>query len=174
MKKYFTLIFAVCFMFCSDALFSQNKNVGVELQTTQVHRLLDDLNLYAAKADYKKYFNLFAAESTYVGTDATEIWNKTAFMEWAKPYFAQGRTWNFTSLKRNITFTPDGKYAWFDELLDTQMKLCRGSGVLEKIDGQWKIKQYVLSMTVPNELSDEVIRVKAAAEDVLISELKKK
>jgi hypothetical protein len=39
------------------------------------------------------------------------------------------------------------KTAWFDELLNTQMKICRGSGVLVKIDGKWKIKHYVLSMT---------------------------
>jgi hypothetical protein len=42
------------------------------------------------------------------------------------------------------------KMAWFDEL-STQMKICRGSGVLVKIGNDWKIKHYVLSMTVPNE-----------------------
>jgi hypothetical protein len=35
--------------------------------------------------------------------------------------------------------------------LSTQMKICRGSGVLVKIGNDWKIKHYVLSMTVPNE-----------------------
>jgi hypothetical protein len=29
--------------------------------------------------------------------------------------------------------------AWFDELLDTQMKICRGSGILVKENKQWKI-----------------------------------
>jgi hypothetical protein len=46
-----------------------------------------------------------------------------------------------------------GKTAWFDELLNTQMKICRGSGVLVKIGQEWKIKQYVLSMTIPNDNS---------------------
>jgi hypothetical protein len=31
------------------------------------------------------------------------------------------------------------------------MKICRGSGVVVKIDGKWKIKHYVLSMTIPNK-----------------------
>ncbi|WP_332025861.1 nuclear transport factor 2 family protein, partial [Kaistella sp.] len=81
--------------------------------------------------------------------------------------------WNFRSLKRSITFSKDGTYAWFDEVLDTQMKICRGSGVLEKIGGKWKIRQYVLSTTVPNEVIDEVVKIKTPIEDALISELKK-
>lgn len=94
-------------------------------------------------------------------------------MFWAKPYFDKKKTWNFTSLKRNIYFDKNGKLAWFDELLDTQMKICRGSGVLEKINGIWKIKQYVLSMTVPNEIVNKVVTEKAPIEDVLIQNLKK-
>ena len=53
------------------------------------------------------------------------------------------------------------------------MKICRGSGVLEKIKGKWKIKQYVLSMTVPNDVSGEVIKIKTPIEDILINDLKK-
>jgi hypothetical protein len=56
-----------------------------------------------------------------------------------------------------------GKTAWFDELLNTQMKICRGSGVLVKIGQEWKIKQYVLSMTIPNDNSNKVIELKSAS-----------
>jgi hypothetical protein len=63
--------------------------------------------------------------------------------------------------------------AWFDELLNTQMKICRGSGVLVLIDGKWKIKHYVLSMTIPNDNVDEVVKIKAPIEDALISSFKK-
>lgn len=94
-------------------------------------------------------------------------------MAYAKPHFDKGKAWSFKSLKRNIYFSKDGKYAWFDELLDTQMKICRGSGVLEKIGKDWKIRQYVLSMTVPNDNVDEVVKAKSAIEDKLIETLKK-
>ena len=93
-------------------------------------------------------------------------------MDYAKPHFDKGQGWSFKSLKRNIYFSKDGTYAWFDEILDTQMKICRGSGVLEKIGGKWKIRQYVLSATVPNEVMSEVIKTKSPIEDALISELK--
>jgi len=52
------------------------------------------------------------------------------------------------------------------------MKICRGSGVLEKIGGKWKIKQYVLSATIPNEVIDEVTKIKSPIEDALIQKLK--
>ncbi len=54
------------------------------------------------------------------------------------------------------------------------MKICRGSGVLVLKDGKWLIKQYVLSMTVPNELADEVVKMKTDLEDQIIEELKLK
>lgn len=167
----FTLIsFLLIF---SNSLFSQKKGFYENVQKKNVSKVLDDLNLYASAADFKNYFNLYAEESTFIGTDANEVWNKKEFMEYAKPHFDKGKAWSFTSLKRNINFSVDGKYAWFDELLETQMKLCRGSGVLEKIGNQWKIKQYVLSMTIPNDFSNEIIKIKTPIEDAVISDLKK-
>ena len=63
-------------------------------------------------------------------------------------------------------------FAWFDELLDTQMKLCRGSGVLQKIDGKWKIAHYVLSIAVPNENVAELISIKKESDSILTKKLK--
>jgi hypothetical protein len=172
MKK--NIIFSVItfLLVFSSSLFSQKKGFYENVQKKNVSKVLDDLNVYAATADFKNYFNLYAEESTFVGTDATEVWNKKEFMVWAKPFFDKGKAWSFTSLKRNISFSKDGNYAWFDEVLETQMKMCRGSGVLEKINGKWKIRQYVLSMTVPNDISNEVTKIKTTIEDALISELK--
>lgn len=174
MKK-LNLITALLLFFTFSITFSaQKKGFYENVQKKNINKILDDLNTFAATADYKNYFDLYAEESTFIGTDATEIWNKKEFMIWAKPFFDKGKAWNFTSLKRMITFSKDGNYAWFDEVLDTQMKICRGSGVLEKIGGKWKIRQYVLSATVPNDVIDEVVKIKAPIEDSLLSELKKK
>ena len=168
-----TLFLAI--LLCSlVSLHAQTKGFYENVQKKNVSKVLDDLNLFAAQADYKNYFDLFAEESIYIGTEAGEVWNKEEFMAWSKPYFDRGKAWNFTSLKRNIYFSKDGTYAWFDELLDTQMKICRGSGMLEKIGGKWKIRQYVLSVTVPNDVVDEVTKIKAPLEDRVISELKTK
>jgi hypothetical protein len=54
------------------------------------------------------------------------------------------------------------------------MKICRGSGVVVKIKNSWKIKHYVLSMTVPNENTDEVVKIKSPIEGVLLSNTEKR
>ena len=171
MKKIISIVL-ISFLIFSIPVSAQKKGFYENVQKKNVAKVLDDLNTFAANADFKNYFDLFAQESQYIGTDATEVWQKQEFKDWAKPYFDKKTTWNFKSLKRNIYFSKDGNYAWFDEVLDTQMKICRGSGVLEKIGGKWKIRQYVLSATVPNEVMSEVIKTKSPIEDALISELK--
>lgn len=173
MKKTRFLYMVMLFLLSFTGISAQSKN-KFEKEKADISTMLDGFNMAAAKSDYEGYFNYFADESTFIGTDATEIWSKKEFMVWAKPYFDKKRTWNFTALKRNIYFSKDGKLAWFDELLDTQMKICRGSGVVEKINGQWKVRQYVLSVTVPNDVVDKVVAEKAPIEDVLIKQLKTK
>ncbi len=171
MKKLTTAYTLILFLLGFSLLSAQSKT-SFEKEKSEISTMLDAFNAAAAKADYTGYFNFFADESTFIGTDATEIWDKKAFMVWAKPHFDKKKTWNFKALKRNIYFSKDGKLAWFDELLDTQMKICRGSGVVEKINGSWKVKQYVLSVTVPNEVIDKVVVEKAPIEDALIQKLK--
>lgn len=138
-----------------------------------INTLLDSLNIAAAHADFETYFTYFTSTATYNGTDASENWNKQTFMEWAKPYFDEKTTWNFKSIKRNIYFGKHDDIAWFEELLSTQMKICRGSGVVIKLNGKWKIEQYVLSMTIPNSKLDAVVATKAEEEDALLNIFKK-
>lgn len=167
MKKTILLLFVVL-VSCKSAgdVMVSDKN--------QINVVLDSWHKAAAEANYEAYFNFMAEDAIFIGTDATENWNKTAFQAYAKPHFDKGKAWSFTALERHIYFDKTGKTAWFDELLNTQMKICRGSGVLVKTGKNWKIKHYVLSMTIPNDNSGEVIKAKAHIEDALIEQLQKK
>ncbi|MBE8725186.1 nuclear transport factor 2 family protein [Flavobacterium hungaricum] len=140
----------------------------------KINKTLDAWHEAAADVKFEAYFSALSDDAVYIGTDATENWTKPAFKAWAKPYFDKGTTWNFTALERHIFFDKSGKIAWFDELLDTQMKICRGSGVLVKVGNEWKIQHYVLSMTIPNDEVNAAIKIKSPVEDVLISKLQKK
>lgn len=140
----------------------------------KINNMLDTWHKAAADVKFDAYFNAFADDAIYVGTDATENWTKPEFKIWAKPFFDKGTTWNFTALERHIFFDKSGKIAWFDELLNTQMKICRGSGVLVKVGKEWKIQHYVLSMTIPNDEVDAATKIKTTIEDVLIAKLQKK
>ena len=154
----------IIFLFLSCFLSAQDN----ENQLKEITNLLDNWHKAAAEAKFDAYFNSMADVSIFIGTDATENWNKKQFQAFAKPYFDKGKAWNFKAIERNIYFSEDGKLVWFDELLNTQMKICRGSGVLVQENGQWKIKHYVLSMTIPNEKVDEVVKIKAPIEDALL------
>ncbi|HEX4957382.1 MAG TPA: nuclear transport factor 2 family protein [Lacibacter sp.] len=167
-KVLLTILMASGWMACQTPL---PDKTGAE---QQIHALLDSFNAAAARADYNRYFSYYAPDAVFIGTDATEHWNKEEFMIWSKPYFDRGRAWNFTSMQRHIYFDTTGQLAWFDELLHTQMKICRGSGVVVKQGTDWKVKQYVLSMTIPNALVDTIVPMKAFQEDSIINVLKKK
>lgn len=110
-------------------------------------------------------------DGVFIGTDATENWQNDDFREFSKPYFDRGQAWNFTTLERNIYTDENSKTAWFDELLDTQMGICRGSGVLQKTKDGWKITHYVLSVTVPNENVEEVTQLKKEFDQNLINQI---
>ena len=138
------------------------------LEQRQINITLDAWHKAAAEAKQDSYFNFMTDDAIFIGTDATENWYKTAFQAFAQPYFDKGKAWNFKAFERHIYFDTTGKTAWFDELLNTQMKICRGSGVLVKTGKEWKIKHYVLSMTIPNANSDEVVKIKAPIEDVIL------
>jgi len=140
----------------------------------KVNQTIDAWHKAAGEVKFDAYFDLMAEDAIFIGTDATENWIKKDFKVWAKPYFDKGTAWNFKALERHIFFDKTGKIAWFDELLNTQMKICRGSGVLIKVGKEWKIQHYVLSMTVPNEEVNAAIKIKAPIEDVLIAKLQKK
>ncbi len=146
---------------------------GQEAAEAEINQTIDAWHLAAADANFEAYFNLLTDDAVFIGTDATEVWNKQAFMEFSKPYFDKGKAWNFTSIQRNVHLDATGVFAWFDELLATWMKLCRGSGVLKKVDGKWKIAHYVLSIAIPNDDVQAVIELKKENDSLLLRSLTK-
>lgn len=165
MKKILTVLIVLTLSGCKSML---------EIQTTSkanINATLDAWHKAAAEANYNDYFNLMTDNAVFIGTDATENWNKTNFRAFAKPFFDKGKAWNFTVLERHIYFDKTGKMAWFDELLNTQMKICRGSGVLVKKGTEWKIQHYVLSMTIPNDNTNEVVKIKIPIEEALLKKM---
>lgn len=115
--------------------------------------VLDDWHGAAAKADEARYFSHFAPGAVYMGTDATERWTVEEFRAWARPFFARGRAWSFKATQRQIRLAPGGDVAWFDESLDTpNLGPARGSGVLVREQGRWRIAHYDLSVPIPNPL----------------------
>ncbi|HET7436678.1 MAG TPA: nuclear transport factor 2 family protein [Thermoanaerobaculia bacterium] len=133
-------------------------------QTARVNAMLDAWHGAASKADETAYFAAMTPEFIFLGTDATERWNVQAFREFAHPYFAKGKGWTFTPRERHVIFSPAGDVAWFDEKLDSATYGdCRGSGVVRKVNGAWKIAHYNLTIPIPNDLAKDVVaKIRAA------------
>lgn len=130
---------------------------------------IDRMHAAAARADGAAYFAQFTPDARFIGTDAGERWSLDQFRAYAEPIFAQGRGWTYRPHDRVLTLTPDACrcLVWFDELLDNDgYGLTRGSGVVRLTDQGWKIEQYVLSFTVPNDRARAVVEaIQAGAAD---------
>jgi len=158
MKKAITLgvsIFLFCAYVTSNAVKTDKSAIKKEVNT-----LLVNWHKAASDANFKEYFRVLDSTTVYIGTAAEEIWTKEQFANFSKPYFDKGKAWSFTTLERNIYMSESANIVWFDELIDTWMGTCRGSGVLEKKEDSWKIKQYVLSVAIPNDDIQAVIDIK--------------
>ncbi|MDX2132128.1 MAG: nuclear transport factor 2 family protein [Planctomycetota bacterium] len=133
-----------------------------ELARRAVDGVLTDFHDAAAKADEVRYFEHFAPDAVFLGTDATERWTLPQFRAFALPYFQRESAWTYVATARRISVSPSGDTAWFDEMLqNAKLGTCRGSGVLVRTDDRgerrWRIAQYNLSIPVPNALAEQVV-----------------
>ncbi|MEE2888220.1 MAG: nuclear transport factor 2 family protein [Planctomycetota bacterium] len=118
--------------------------------------VLDDFHDCASKADGPRYFDHFAPQGVFLGTDASERWSQAEFRAWGGKYFERDSAWIYVPQRRSFVIV--GDLAWFDESLHSDSYgACRGTGALRKIDGVWKIAQYHLSVPVPNALLGDVV-----------------
>ena len=130
-----------------------------------VEAVLDAFHDAAALADGEAYFGAMAEGSVFLGTDATERWDREAFRGYADPYFSQGRGWTYKPIERHVYVR--GEVAWFDERLwNEKYGESRGTGVLRRFAQGWRIVHYSLTFPIPNAISGEVTKqIRALSED---------
>src|SRR6185369_6776907 len=115
----------------------------------EANQVLDRFHRAASGAKFDEYFDLFAPDGIFIGTDAGERWTVDEFKAYAKPYFDKGRGWTYVAVERHVNVASDDRHASFDELLDNRdLGRCRGTGVLRRVGGVWKIEQYHLTIPV--------------------------
>ena len=117
--------------------------------------LLDGLHQDAHDGNFEAYFARYSSKAVFLGTDKKERWTIEEFKAYAKPAFSDGHGWTYAVVERNWDGAGDTR--WFDEiLLNEKLGHCRGTGVVELIDGEWKIAHYALTMLIPNAIAEEV------------------
>ena len=124
-------------------------------RNTEIDALLDGLHQDAHEANFETYFARYSFDAIFLGTDKTERWTIEEFKDYAKPAFEDGHGWTYVLVERN--WEGKGQIRWFDEILfNEKLGHCRGTGVVELKNGEWKIANYALTMLVPNAIAAEV------------------
>ena len=124
-------------------------------QRAAIDALIDGLHQDAHEGNFQTYFDRYTPDAVFLGTDKSERWTIEEFKVYAEPAFEDGHGWTYSVKERN--WEGEGKTRWFDEvLLNEKFGHCRGTGVVELIDGEWKIAHYALTMLVPNDIAAEV------------------
>lgn len=134
----------------------------------EVAKVLDDFHDAAAVGDEKRYFAILPDDAVFLGTDGTERWTGAEFKKFAMPYFQRDSAWTYVCLRRHVDVDAGGQFAWFDETFDNEAYgECRGSGVMQKRDGAWVLRQYHLTVPVPNDVTRPVAaRIRAFQDGV--------
>ena len=124
-------------------------------QRAAIDALIDGLHQDAHEGNFQTYFDRYTPDAVFLGTDKSERWTIDQFKVYAEPAFEDGHGWTYSVKERN--WEGEGTTRWFDEvLLNEKLGHCRGTGVVELVDGEWKIAHYTLTMLVPNDIAAEV------------------
>ena len=122
---------------------------------------LDAFHAAAARGDADAYVALLAADFVFLGTDATERWDRFAFEAYARARFARGDEWTYEVLARRATAVAPRVVAFDEDLRHATLGRCRGSGILVADDddgGGLKVARYALSVPIPNAIVVDVAR----------------
>ena len=136
-------------------LLSAYLSTAEDYKNDEINALLDGLHQDAHEGNFQNYFDRYTSDAIFLGTDKRERWSIEEFKAYAKPAFADGNGWTYSVVERNWEGVGDTR--WFDEILfNEKLGHCRGTGVVQLIEGEWKILHYALTMLVPNEIAADV------------------
>lgn len=154
----------MCFSFSDSLSPSSHLEDLTQLDFNSSKKMIDSLidkwHLDASETNFDNYFSFMSPDFVFLGTDPKERWTKKEFAAYCKPHFDSGRAWTFKRNWRNLYFNEAEDTAWFEESLDTQMDECRGSGVLIKVKGEWKITYYNLTVLIENEKMEKFLELR--------------
>lgn len=129
-------------------------------EVVSIGEVIDDFHAAASEGDAKRYLGHLTDEAVFMGTDEWERWPKHPdFTDYVNARFKDGG-WSYRSVERHVKLAPGGASAWFDEVTYSETNgRFRGTGVVVKTKGGWKIAHYAMSFLVLNENWEQVIEL---------------
>ncbi len=140
----------------TDSGSSPGENAGetADDPAASAGRLLHDLHHAATVADAERFFASFDPEAMIFGSTARLTLAR--FRALREPYFARGQGLPSTPIEHQVYLSTSGDLAWFEELVEVfQHDRLRGTGVLRRVDGAWKLVHYSVMILVPRQLAGD-------------------
>ncbi|MEP0354633.1 nuclear transport factor 2 family protein [Paraglaciecola sp.] len=159
--KAFTCLSLTLYVFLSTGVCAHS-----ETKSTQaINKLLDGLHIAASQANLDKYLGSFTETGVFMGTDDWERWTRPVTLDkYVSERFEGGTGWTYQSVERNLILSEDSNTAWFDEItVSEKWGRFRGTGVVVKQNGHWKIAHYAMSFLVPNEAWEKISELSTKA-----------
>ncbi len=134
--------------------------IAYSADVDDIGKVLDNFHDAAAHADKDRYLGLMTDDAVFMGTDEWERWPKHPdFTDYVDGRFKNGG-WSYKSVERQIRVADSDDTAWFDEVVFSESNgRFRGTGVLTRQNGTWKIAHYAMSFLVLNENWEEVVEL---------------
>ena len=142
-------------------LFTGGLAVAAHHEEEAIGQVLDDFHDAAAHGDKDRYLGHMTDDAVFMGTDEWERWPKhSEFVDYVNGRFQGGAGWSYRSVERQISVADSGDVAWFDEVVFSEANgRFRGTGVLVKQAGTWKIAHYAMSFLIFNENWQDVVEL---------------
>ena len=123
-----------------------------------VDTVLDEFHEAAAAADEERYAATMTDEVVFLGTAPGERWEGAVWRDFVHSFFSRGKGWAYEPTDRTVVIAAEDDVAWFDETVENrQFGACRGSGVLRREGGEWRVAQYNLTIPVPDDFVPELV-----------------
>lgn len=138
--------------------FSARRGEGKE-DAASPEALLRDVHRARGEPDFDRYFDHFAPAAIVFGTDRSERLNLGRWRARIGPYFEWTKGVTSIPLDQRVYPAPSGDMAWFEELIENEhLGRMRGTGVLKKVEGRWKLLHYNQVVLIPKAMAEDVAR----------------
>lgn len=145
---------------CNSSKSSEIITLSKEDQLKEINAFIDKQWNFMTNSSIEEAKNTFYDEMTLIGTDKAEYYTSWSAMKASIEAQMQIIDPKFEQKNRRLFISDDGTMASYTEIIDfsfsvdgstNSVKDVRSSGVIKKIDGEWKIVQIHTSVGVEGQ-----------------------
>lgn len=148
---------------CNSSKSSEIVTLSKEDQLKEINAFIDKQWNFMTNSSMEEAKNTFYDEMTLIGTDKAEYYTSWGAMKASIEAQMQIIDPKFEQKNRRLFVSDDGTMASYTEIIDFSFSVdgntntirdVRSSGVIKKIDGEWKIVQIHTSIGVEGQAVD--------------------